>query len=385
MSSVQVIPVRTRREKREFLGYPWKLYRGDPYWIPPLRMNQRELVGYSRHPFYEEAEAQTFLARRGKDTVGRIAAIDNRAFNREFPTDPVGFFGFFDSIDDQEVAGGLFDAAREWLAERNLETIRGPANPSMNYECGLLIEGFDSSPTFMMTYNPPYYGRLIENYGFAKAQDLLGYIGHMSQMPEIDSRIGHLAQQVMDRFSVTVRPMDRKHFERDVELFLRMYNGSMVLTWGYVPISQSEMKHMAKSLKKLIYPELVMISEVEGTPAGIVLCLPDYNPRIREIDGRLFPFGFLRLLSSRRDIKRIRVIAINVLPEFQRVGVGLVLMQALVPAAIEMQIDEAEFSWVSESNDMARLGLEKGGATLYKKWRMYDYRPGKPTVPAASS
>lgn len=374
---VQATPVRTRREKREFLEFPWQLYRDDRYWVPPLRKNQRELVGYARHAFYDNAEAQTFLARRDGRVVGRIAAIDDKAHNRSFSSDPVGFFGFFESIDDQDVANALFDAAREWFAERNLETIRGPVNPSMNYECGLLVDGFDSSPTFMMTYNPPYYGRLIESYGFATAQNLLGYIGYMSQMPEVSQRLNSIADQCMERYGVTVRPMDQRNFQRDVELFLRLYNGSMVFNWGFVPISQTEMKQLASSLKHLLYPELAMVAEVEGRPAGVVLCLPDYNPRIKEIDGRLFPFGWMRLLSPRRDIKRVRVLAINVLPEFQRLGVGLVLMKALTPAAIALGIEEGEFSWVLETNDLARLGLEKAGAKIYKTWRIYEYRPGQ--------
>jgi GNAT superfamily N-acetyltransferase len=375
MSEVEVVPVRSRREQREFLNYPWKLYRDDPYWIPPLRRTQREMTGFAPHPFYEAAEIQTFLARRNGATVGRIAAILNHAYNREFSSDPLGFFGFFESIDDPHVANGLFDAARAWLAERGIDTIRGPANPSMNYECGLLIDGFDSSPTFMMTYNPPYYAALIENYGFRKSHDLLGFIGYMTQMPEVEERVSGIAEMCMERYGVSVRPMDRRRFEQDVELFLKLYNSSMVLTWGFVPISSSEMRHMASSLKMLLHPELAIIAEVDGKPAGVVLCLPDYNPRIKEIDGKLFPFGFLRLLSPRKDIRRVRVIAISVLPEYQRVGVGLVLMNALVPAARELNIEEAEFSYVAESNDLARLGLEKGGARLYKTWRMYDLRP----------
>lgn len=376
MSQVEVIPVRSRREQREFLNFPWKLYRDDPHWIPPLRRTQRELTGFAPHPFYDEAEVQTFIARRNGQTLGRIAAILNHAYNKEFSSDPLGFFGFFESIDAQAVADGLFDAARAWLAERGIDNVRGPANPSMNYECGLLIDGYDSPPTFMMTYNPPYYSRLIEGYGFRKSHDLLGFIGYMTQMPEVEERVSGIAQMCMERYGVSVRTMDRRRFEQDVELFLKLYNSSMVLTWGFVPISDSEMKHMAASLKMLLHPELAIIAEVDGKPAGVVLCLPDYNPRIKEIDGRLFPFGFLRLLSPRRDIKRVRVIAISVLPEYQRVGVGLVLLNALVPAARELSIEEAEFSYVAESNDLARMGLEKGGAHLYKTWRMYDFRNG---------
>jgi GNAT superfamily N-acetyltransferase len=328
-------------------------------------------LGYKHHPFYDEAESQTFLAYRDGKIVGRIAAIVNHAYNRVF-SEPRGFFGYFESTDDVEVAQALFDTARQWLAERGKTLMRGPLNPSMNYECGLLIDGFDSPPTFMMTYNHAYYPKLFEACGLTKAQDLYGYYGQVDQMPALEGKLGAIADQVKERYGVTLRRLDRKHFLRDVETFLRMYNGSMVLSWDYVPISDSEVHHLAASLRYLLVPELALISEVEGKVAGVVVCLPDYNPRIKRADGRLFPFGFIHLLRNKRAIKRVRVVAINVLPEYQRLGVGLVLLRGLVPAAVEYGLEEAEFSWVAESNQMARMGLEKGGATIYKTYRIYD-------------
>ena len=371
MSQVVVQPVETRRDRKDFLELPWRLHKNDPYWVPPLRREQAKLVGFHHHAFYDSAEAQPFLARRNGQVVGRILAIVNHAYN-EIYTEHRGFFGFFESIDDVDVAQELFSAARTWLAERNLTRMRGPVNPSMNYECGLLVDGFDSAPTFMMTYNPAYYPKLFEACGFTKAQDLLAYFGHIDQMPAIDGRLGQIAEQVRERFDVKVRPLDRRNFRRDVEVFLKMYNGSMVLTWDYVPISPSEIEYLSKSLRFLLIPELAMIADAEGQTAGVVLCLPDYNPRIKRIDGRLFPFGFVRLLRNKRAIKRVRVVAINVLPEFQRLGLGLVLLRALMPAALANGIREAEFSWVFESNEMARMGLEKGGARVYKTYRIYD-------------
>ncbi|MBL9125297.1 MAG: hypothetical protein JNG90_16790 [Planctomycetaceae bacterium] len=371
MSQVVVQPVRTRRERKEFLQLPWQLHQNDPNWIPPLRREQAELVGYKHHAFYDAAESQSFLARRNGRVVGRILGIVNHAYN-EMYTEHRGFFGFFESINDVEVAQALFEAVRDWLAERNLTRLRGPVNPSMNYECGMLVEGFDSPPTFMMTYNPEYYPQLLEACGFTKAQDLLAYFGHIDQMPEIDGKLGRIAEQVAERFEVTIRPMDRRNFVKDVELFLKLYNGSMVLTWDYVPISPSEMKFLAGSLKYLLIPELAMVANCEGKQAGVVLCIPDYNTRIKQIDGKLFPFGFVRLLRNKRAIPRVRVVAINVLPEFQRLGLGLVLLRGLLPAALANGIREAEFSWVFESNEMARMGLEKGGATVYKRYRIYD-------------
>ncbi|MBX3413601.1 MAG: GNAT family N-acetyltransferase [Pirellulales bacterium] len=372
MGSVEVAPVSSRRDRAEFLDFAWELYRGDPNWVPPLRHNQKKLLGFARHPFHEIAEMQTFLARKNGRVVGRIAAILNHNHNRQYG-EQRGFFGFYESIDDQEVADSLFDAARRWLAERDIHELRGPVNPSMNYESGLLIEGFDSPPTFMMTYNQPYYARLFESYGFRKTHDLLAYFGEIQQLPEVEKRLGHLADQAMARSQATIRPMEKNRFRQEVELFLDLYNRSCTSMWGFVPLSPGELRQLAADLRHLLVPELAVVAMAEGRAVGVILGLPDYNPRIKAIDGRLLPFGFLKLLSRKKDIKRVRVVSINVLPEFQRWGLGLVLMRSLVPHALGMGICEAEFSWVSETNDLARMGLEKGGAQVYKTYRIYDY------------
>jgi len=374
MDSLVVQPVASRRQQKLFLEFPWSLYRGDPNWIPPLRSNQRELVGYRPHPFYERNEAQTFLAFRGGQVVGRIAAILNRGHIERFG-DPRGFFGFFECRDDAEAAAGLFDAVRRWFAERGIEKLRGPVNPSLNYELGLLIEGFDSPPTFMMTYNPPYYQRLIESYGFRKTQDLYAYWGHVSMLPEIRAKLKPVCDKISERLGARVRYLNKRRFLEDVHLFLDIYNQSLTNTWGFVPMSAGEVRHMASALRWLMVPELALGVEVDGRMAGAVFGLPDYNPRIKKIDGRLFPFGFIHLLRNKRAIKRIRVISTNVLPEYQLLGLGLVLLDGLVPKALEWGIEEAEFSWVLESNALSRGSLEKGGAKRIKTYRLYDLGP----------
>jgi len=194
MSDVTVIPVRTRREQKLFLEFPWKHYQGDPNWIPPLRMTQKELVGFAAHPFYQRNSAQAFLAVRQGQVCGRIAAIVNRAHNERYE-ERRGFFGFFESVDDQQVADALLDAVRIWLAEQGIYRLRGPTNPSMNYEVGLLIDGFDTPPMFMMTYNPPYYQKLLENYGLRKAQDLYAFWGHRDMLPTIRARLAPIAEK----------------------------------------------------------------------------------------------------------------------------------------------------------------------------------------------
>ncbi|MBN2216653.1 MAG: GNAT family N-acetyltransferase [Pirellulales bacterium] len=371
-SRVAVIPVDSRREKKDFLRFPWALYKDDPNWIPPLRGNEKELVGYRPHPFYESNQIQTFVARRSGEVCGRIAALVNQGHIDRYQ-DRRGFFGFFECVDDQEVANALFDAARAWLAEREIHAMRGPANPSLNHTVGLLVEGFDQPPTFMMTYNPPYYERLIEGYGFRKSQDLYSYWGHIDMLPTINERLSPISEQIVEHLGLKIRPMDRAHFDRDVTTFLKIYNLSLVNTWGFVPMSDAEVLHMAKGLRHLMAPELALAAEVDGRVIGAVFGLPDYNPRIRRIDGRLFPFGFLRLLRNKQSIKRIRLISTNVLPEYQRMGVGLVLLSSLVPIALEWGIQEAEFSWVLESNSLSRGSLEKGGAKRDKTYRVYDW------------
>jgi len=374
MTDLVVQPDSTRRQRRRFLGFPWTLYRGDPHWIPPLRMDQKELVGYAHHPFYESNRAQTFLATRGGEVCGRIAAIANRA-HVEIHQEPRGFFGFFECVDDQEVADRLLDAARAWLAEGGLTSMRGPMSPGINYVVGTLVEGFDSPPTFLMAYNPPYYPRLIEGYGFRKSQDLYAFWANREMLPASMERHWPIAERIIERYDVQVRGLDRSRFRADVEMFLEVYNRSMASHWSFVPMSPAEVRHAAAGLRWLIVPEMAVAAEIDGEPVGAVFCLPDYNPRIKRIDGRLFPLGFLRLLWNKRAIKRVRVLAANVLPEYQLHGIALVLLKELVPMNMDCGCEEVEYSWIAESNAHSRGALEKGGAKRIKTYRIYDLDP----------
>jgi GNAT superfamily N-acetyltransferase len=337
-----------------------------------LRSNQKALVGYAKHPFYEHNQVQTFLAFRDGQVCGRIAAILNQGHIDRY-SERRGFFGFFECADDPEAAAGLFDAVRQWFAQRDIDRLRGPANPSQNYEVGLLVDGFDSPPTFMMTYNPPYYQQLIEHCGFHKAQDLYAYWGDLEMLPKVQAKLAPVSQQIIERLNLQLRSLDKAHFVRDVEKFLSIYNRSMMSTWGFVPMSAAEMEHMAKDLQYLIVPDLVVAAEVNGEMIGAVFALPDYNPRIKRADGRLFPFGFIRLLWNRRALKRVRFISTNVVPEYQHFGVSLALMHFMVPRALQWGVEEAEFSWVLESNALSRGSLEKGGAKRTKTYRVYDW------------
>jgi GNAT superfamily N-acetyltransferase len=371
VTSLVVKPVTSRAEQKQFVNFPWKLYEGDPNWVPPLLSEHWRLLGYRSHPFHDDAEMQTFLATRNAQVCGRVAAIVNHAYNRR-TNEKLGFFGFFESIDDPEVAHALLETASAWLRERGMTVVRGPANPSLNYEWGLLIEGFDTPPTFMITYNKPYYAKLLEGCGLTKSQDLFAFWGHIDMVSKLDRKLWFIGNEARTRFNVTTRQMNRRRFRQEVEMFLRVYNAALVGTWGFIPLSNGEIKALAAGLKHLIAPELTVVAEVDGQPIGACLGLLDFNPRIKAIDGRLFPFGFLRLISNRRAITKMRVVSINVVPEYQRWGLGVVLLGGLIEPMQAWGIQDVEFSWVLESNTLSRGSLEKGGARLDKTFRIYD-------------
>jgi GNAT superfamily N-acetyltransferase len=371
MRHVTITPVETRSQQRRFLRLPWELYRDTPQWVPPLLQVARRQMGFVWHPFYDRGRSRSFLATRGGGDIGRITAIVNEAHN-ERHRERLGFFGFFECVDDAEAAEGLFTAARAWLRAEGMTAIRGPANPSLNYECGLLVDGFHLPPQFMMTYNHRWYERLILDNGFAPVQDLFAFWGTLDMLATLDPKLAAMNESVVERFGVKIRPLDTFRFAEEVATYLDIYNRSMGATWGFVPLSQSEVTSIAAELRHLIVPELALFAEIDRKPVGACFCLLDYNPRIKAISGRLFPFGFIRLLANRRAIKSMRAMTTNVIPEYQAWGIGLTLMVALLPALQEWGMREVEFSWVLESNHLSRRTLERGGALRTKTFRLYQ-------------
>lgn len=374
MSSISVIPVSTKAQQKAFVRFVWKHYQGDPNWIPPLVHNVKELVNYRKHPFYENAQCQTFLAMDGDQIVGRIAAIIDHNHNRHH-NELRGMFGFFESIDDQNVANALFDAAKKWFAEKDIVLMRGPANPSQNYEWGMLVDGFHSPPTFLMTYNKPYYDKLVKGYGFEKVQDLYSYDAPVKMLESLDPKLLFVATEATKRFNVDVRPISKKNFAKDVGIFLKIYNSALLAQWGFTPMSESELSATATNLKFLIATEMTSVAEVDGEGVGIAFGLLDYNPLIKKINGKLYPFGWLRLLLGRRKLKRVRLMSTNVSPQYQRWGLGIVLMARMVPEVEKWGIHAGEFSWVLESNKLSRGTLERSGLTADKTFRIYDFTP----------
>ena len=371
MAEIKAWQVATGRDRREFIQLPFRLYKGDPNWVPPLIHSQEELVGFRKHPFHDNATVTNFLVSRDGQVVGRVSAIVNRGHNQRFE-EKRGFFGFFECTNDREAAHALFQLACQCLKDQGMTDARGPANPSLNYEVGLLVDGFDSPPTFMMTYNAPYYEDLITSFGFAKVQDLYAYEGDVSMLSSIDPKLGFVIAELKRRFNVVVRPFNLKNFLAEVKLFLDIYNRSLVGTWGFVPLSEGEVLHQAAGLRHLLVPSMTTIIEVDGKPIGAGLGLLDFNPIIKRMNGRLFPFGFLRLLFGKKQLKRVRLMSTNVLPEFQRWGFGLLALEHMLPSVLKRGVTHGEFSWVLESNHLSRASLERGGTRRTKTYRLYD-------------
>ncbi len=369
--NLEVTPVHSRSERRAFLKLPWSIYRDDPCWVPPLRMTQKAMAGYSKHPFYAVATAQTFLARRGRQVCGRISAIKNPAHNRRHE-DELGFFGFFECTDDQEAASALLAAAADWLRQQDLKAMRGPVNPSMNYECGLLVDGFDTPPTFMITYNPQYYEQLLLGYGLEKSQDMYSYMGDVEFLENLDPKLYRIMYAAQEKFNVQTRKINTSNYKQDVGLILDLYNRATVGGWGFVPLSEAEAEHLGKELRIMLEPDLVRIAEIEDQPVGVLMALLDYNPLIKKINGRLFPFGWFQLLFRRKTLKHCRFLSANVVPEYQRWGLGLILLGANKQDGLALGLETAEFSWVLESNDLSRMTLEKSGMQPHKTHRLFD-------------
>lgn len=354
---------------------PFRLYRDDPNWVPPLRRDVYELIDPERHPFHLHATVQLFLARRGNAVVGRIAAVHND-LHVERHGDLTGFFGLFESERDPAISRALFDAAASWLRSRGLTTMRGPASFSLNEECGLLIHGFDGPPVVMMAWNPPWYEELVEAYGFTKAKDLLAYYLPNAVPTE---RMLRLADRMREKFRVTVRTLDKRRYWDEVAVVRQVYNEAWQDNWGHLPMTEAELSYMAKQLKPVVDPSLVVFAEVDGELAGFALALPDLNVPLKKMKGRLLPFGWAKALWYSRRIKTARILILGVLEKHRRSGVAELMELELLKNGPARGIVNAEFSWILEDNMMMRAPLEKLGAKVYRTYRMYDVPIAQPS------
>jgi GNAT superfamily N-acetyltransferase len=332
------------------------------------------LLDRSKNPFFEHAEAEYFVAERDGVVVGRIAAIANRLHN-ETHHDRVGFFGFFECVDDQTVADALFGAAAEWLRSRGFDTMRGPASFSVNDECGLLVDGFETPPTLMMPHNPRYYIRLVEGARFAKARDLLAYEGgDQRQYVSPPERLGRAMELIRQRLGITLRPLNMKDFKGDVERIKEIYNVAWEKNWGFVPMTEREIDHLAEQFKPIVIPDIVPFAEKDGKVIGFGIVLPDLNQVLQtNRSGRLLPVIPKLLWSLKtKKIRRARIPLLGILPEFQGKGIDAMLYHWIWTRSGERSITWGEAGWILDDNPAMNAGLEKMGFRVYKTYRLYD-------------
>lgn len=370
MTGVDVRPVAGRADLERFLRLPWKIYADDPNWVPPLLSDMRVVLDPAKHPFHKHAEVATFLAWRGNVPVGRIAAVVNRAHN-DFHQDRTGFFGLFESIDDQGVADALLLTAEAWLRERGMTAVQGPMNLSTNEEScspGVLIDGFHRPPVIMMAHTPRYYATLIERAGYGKAKDLLSYWIEAKEPPE---RLRKGYERLLEAGGYTVRSLDMRRFDEEVAIVQDIYNSAWERNWGFVPMSGDEIAHMAKQLKPVVDPELVALAFAGDEPVGFVLALPDYNKALRHVNGRLFPLGIFKLLWHRRRLDTVRTLTLGVKPSHRGKGLDALLITHINLEGNRKGIWRGECSWILEDNEPMRRILERV-AVADKTYRIYE-------------
>jgi hypothetical protein len=373
-TNIRIERVTDRNGIVEYVKFPFRLYRGDPNWVPPLIEERRDFFDTKKNPFYEHARFQLFLARREGELVGTIGAVVNDNHNA-FHHEASGGFGFFEAIDDPAVAAALFEAAEDWVRGQGMNVIRGPLNFSTNDEVGTLIEGFDEPPMVMMTYNPRYYPALIEGRGYTKAMDLFAWLYDIEEnLRKAPEKLFRVAEKAAARQGISVRKLDMRHFDRDIALIKEAYNSAWERNWGFVPMTEHEIDHLAKSMKPVLDPNLIFIAETaDGKPAGISLTLPDLHQALQwSGGGHLWPFGLLKFLWHRRKVNQMRLFIMGMKEQYRGRGIDALFYLRTAQEGLKRGYKREEGSWILETNDMMNRILERLGGIKYKTYRIYE-------------
>lgn len=368
---LSVRPVGGRGELREFILLPFRLYEGVERWVPPLISERRRHLDPKKNPFFDHAEAELFLARRGDRVVGRISAQVDRRFNH-FQRNDWGMFGFFECEDEPEVAGALLDAAREWLLLRGRDHMIGPLDFSTNHECGLLVDGYELRPQILENWHHPYYADLLEGQGLVKEMDLYKWSLHVSGREHVHPAIFELADRLEPDHGITVRGMRRRNLTAEISRFMEIYNAAWERNWGFVPLTEAEIEHYASELKPILDENWAMVAETaDGETAGVALTLPDYNQVLKHLGGRLLPVGWLRALRERKRVDAVRVFALGVRPEYQHTGVAAGLYARHFEMAASTPQSGGEMGWILETNKPMNKAMEGMGGRIVKRYRIY--------------
>lgn len=368
---IEKIDLTKSKDLNRFINLPWSIYKDDPKWVPPLKMAVKDVLNVKKHPFYKTAEVEAYIAFKDGKDVGRVLAVNNKAFNI-YSNTKIGYFGFYETINDQKVSDALLNAAATYAKSKGLTSLQGPMNPGTNYECGLLVNGFEDEPQVMMTYNPKYYITLLENYKLTKAMDLIAYnTPARFEMPEI---IKNISARTVKKENVTFRNVNLKKWNQELDTMFDIYNSAWEANWGFVPMTKEEFCHTAKDLKSIINPELVQIAEVNGKAAGFILTLPDLNQVFKQIpSGNLSPMAIYKILTAKKRMTRCRVITMGVKKEFRKMGLETVLYTHNHESIKKNPLfKEIEMSWILESNLEMNKPLIRMGAKPYKTYRIFE-------------
>lgn len=371
MSDVRVDQLAGKKAIKQFVRFPWHVYKNDPHWVPPLISEQVKFL--TRGPFLEIGEVAYFMAFRNGSPVGRVTAHINRQHN-EHLGDRKGFFGFFECHNDPQAAAALFGHAEAWLRDHGMNCVQGPESFSIYDECTLLVDGFDSSPVVLLTYNPPYYVQLIEGCGYAKEVDWYAYLMTKDQLP-VPARLTRIRDRVKRRKGLELRTINMRRFEQDAQIIRRIFNEGWSSDWGnweHLPLTDGQFDHMVHELKTILDPRLVFIAEVNGQPVGVALSVPDANQAIKRANGHLFPLGAIRIMRELKRVTRLRTVILGVLKEYRNMGIDLALYMETIEVGIRLGYVDSDCSLIAATNVKMRAALEGMGARIYKRYRLYS-------------
>ncbi|HCM16178.1 MAG: GNAT family N-acetyltransferase [Candidatus Cloacimonadales bacterium] len=367
---IKIIEVDSKKHLKSFIMLPFRLYKDDPAWVPPLIPDQYKFFDPQKNPYYLHSEVRLFLAVEDSRVIGRISAHTNTQHQKEHKED-IGFFGFFECENNGKAAQMLFDAAAEWNRRHGFNTMRGPMNFSVNQEVGLLIDGFSDPPMVMMPHARPYYKELYEICGLQKTMDLYAYLSEREQMPE---RVERIAAAIERRAGVSIRSLSKKkkQLRKDIESVFEIYTKAWEYNWGNVPMTNAEFDHIVDELLPLADPDLIFIAEKDGHPAGFSLAMPNYNEVLQVMQGRVNPLTLIKALFAQKKIGSARVITMGIIKEYQGRGIDTLFYYYSYKNGLPKGFFRGEFSWVLENNTMMIRVAEMLDAKIYKTYRIYD-------------
>ncbi len=369
---LKIVEVLPNDGIQKFIDFPHDLYQNDPYYVPEVFLTQRDMMNPKKYPFHQYGSARYFLAEKDGNIVGRIAAIDNTNYNQHFKKQ-VGFFGFLDFIEDQEVVNLLLNKAEEIALSRGYQALMGPTNFTTNETAGTLVDGFNDSPKIMMTYNKPYYGALMESWGLSKEMDLYAYALYTNKVSEKSLRIADAIEQRLASRGISIRSMNIKDINNEAKKVKEIYNSAWDDNWGFVPFTDAEFDYIKNDLKMLLDPKFAFIAEKEGKAIGFSLTIPNINEiLIKNKRGRLLPWGIFRLFFGKNKTKTVRVLALGVVEPYRKAGIEAIFFAKTIQEAQKRGIIMGEASWILENNEPMRKAAEHLNGEKYKTYRLYS-------------